>query len=151
MKNIVKLLSFIMVFGFFACEADEYPVPDIEKVPVYAITETGSNDLFELNVYQNNSLLSIWTKNGKVKVLATSAYSDTSDEINYMVSFTATENVTVSDSEGVESVVVRSYDYVIDASKETGVGTLSITTVVDEISETIEYNNVMIKVDSVYN
>ncbi|MBI9057101.1 MAG: hypothetical protein JEZ01_04970 [Labilibaculum sp.] len=150
MKNIIKLLSFIMVFAFISCEPDEYAVPDIDKVPVYNITETGSNDLFEINVYQNNPLLSIWTNKGKVRVLATSAYADTSDDTNYMVSFTATEKVKVVDSEGVESVVVKSYDYTISGDKATGEGSMDITTVVDGVSDTVSYN-MMIKTDTVYN
>ncbi|BAX78481.1 hypothetical protein [Labilibaculum antarcticum] len=150
MKNIIKLLSLILVFATFSCEYEEYDVPDIELTSVYTISETNNETMDQINIYRETALLTVW--NDKfISSYETNNYSDTSDETTYMVSFTATESVTVTDAEGNESMGTKTYDYVISADKVTGVTSVEIlVTQPDASTSTISVSGTLTETE-VYN
>ena len=123
--------------GSWAAEA-------LARSGVCKITLIDHDDIASSNINRQIHSTSDTLNQSKVEVMARRIESINPDCECHTIDDFLTETT-------MEKYLSRGYDYVIDASKETGVGTLSITTVVDEISETIEYNNVMIKVDSVYN
>lgn len=150
MKNIIKLLSLILVFATFACEYEEYDVPDIELTSVYTISETNNGTMDKINIYRETALLTVW--NDKfISSYATNSYSDTSDEATYILTFTAVENVTVTDAEGNESMGVKTYDYVITADKLTGVASVEILITQPDASTSTVIVSGVLSEDKVYN
>ena len=150
MKNIIKLLSLILVFSTFSCDYEEYDVPDIDLTSVYSISETNNSTMDPINIYRETALLTVWNVKA-ISSYTTNSYSDTSDESTYMVSFTATESVTVTDAEGNESMGTKTSDYVISADKVTGLASVEIlVTQPDASTSTISVSGTLTETE-VYN
>ena len=118
----------VLVFATFACEPDEYPVPDIDLVSVYSLTETTNDNFSTVRIYQQKDLLTVTNKDGAIVTYETKDYTDTSDDLNFNVSVVALDSKTVTDGEGNKSEVQISYTYVLSAPVETGECVLTITT-----------------------
>lgn len=152
MKNIFKILGvFFVALIAFACEPDEYAVPDIDFVSVYNITETGNNSIFEINVYRKKALLIISTNKGKLTSYNTTAYSDTSDDLNYIVNVTAIEKKTVTDAEGVQTIETLNHAYAILADKVTGSCSITVTTTNADATPVVDTYNGVLAEKEVYN
>jgi len=151
-QNIFRILVLLLfTAAYSSCEPDDYPVPDIALTPVYAISQTGNNTLFSINVYQNVSRVTVWNKDGLGKSYPTKNYVDSSGESDYNIMFTAEETVTVTDSEGVKSTAVVTYDYVITGSKSTSVVSVVITkTGTDGVITTTTLPMAKIKLENIY-
>ncbi|PKQ64281.1 hypothetical protein BZG02_05535 [Labilibaculum filiforme] len=102
-------------------------MPDIDLTAVYSITETNNAKMDQINIYREEALLTVWDGNF-ITSYVTTAYSDTSDELNYMVNVTAVEKKTVTDEAGIETIETLTHAYVVVADKATGVCSITITT-----------------------
>ena len=128
MKNILNIVALLFALVYMSsCEPEEYDIPDIDLTPVYSISETGNDNLSTINIYREKGLLTVWNKDGAVTLFSTKDYSDSSDDVNCLVTVTAIEEVTVTDGEGNETLGTITYDYDLVANKETGVCNVSIT------------------------
>jgi len=151
-KNILLLFTvFALVFSFSSCEDDVDPIPDINLTPVYSIT-TGNNSLKTIHVYREKNLLTVTDNVGKVLAYDTENYADTTDDLNYMVAVTALEQVIVATENDAETTVTITKDYVVTADKETGIGTVSITTTnADETTSVVSLSGVKVVEEEVFN
>lgn len=152
MKNIFKILGvFFVALIAFSCEPDEYDVPDIDLVPVYNISETGNNNMFEMNIYREQNLFTVWTNKGKISSFTTTGFSDTSDELNYMVTFSRKETVIETDDEGNETSSIVSYAYELTGAKDADTVTLkTVKTNSDETTSESSVSGILIEKE-VYN
>lgn len=150
MKNIIKLLSLILVFATFSCEYEEYDVPDIDLTSVYSISETNNGAMDQINIYRETALLTVWNDNF-ISSYNTTGYSDTSDELNYMVAVTAIEKKTVTDENGNDTIETINHAYVLVADKETGSCTIDITTTFADASTSVSTVSGTLTMTEIYN
>lgn len=151
MKNTLILFSFIIiaVFNSSCGDGKDWPQPNIEMVPVYAISGiTGSGAPAEIDLYKTVNLVIVFENANTLKSYNARNYADTSDETTYQVSVTAVKLVKQSDGTMGEVTIA----YVLSADKATGAGTLLVTTTdaaggtsektfsVSSIVETEKYN-----------
>ncbi|QHI39220.1 hypothetical protein IMCC3317_46250 [Kordia antarctica] len=133
MKNSIKyILLLLITTSFFSCEEENnFQEPDIQLTSVYTLTDIDVTDApVKINIYREKNLIIEYVSDVTPLSFTSNNYSDTSDDVNYQISVTKTDDTT-------------SYSYVIAADRVTGDGTLTI-------DGTTVYNITVIE-DQVYN
>ena len=135
MKNIIKCLGlFAMVFTLFSCDEESpFIEPNVELVPVYAITDiVGTNAPLAINIYREKDLIVEYTSSVDAFSYTSASFSDTSTDTNYEISV-------------AKLVDGNAIGYWISADKTTGVGTLTV------VSDTEVVYQINISEKEVYN
>lgn len=116
MKNNIKYLGlFAIVLFFFSCsEESNFKEPDIDLVPVYAITNiVGTNAPYAINIYREKPIIIVYTTSVNPISYTATGYTDNSTESSYDITVNR-----VSENETIK--------YTITADKATGVGNLTV-------------------------
>lgn len=133
MKKILKYLTVLLVvFSLTSCEEENnFKESEVSLTSVYSISEFSGGSLYKVNVYQKENLIIEYETASIVKKFASSNFSDSSNDTNYMFS------VDKIDEAGT------AINYTVTADKTTGIGNLTI-------NGTISYN-IKLKDEQVYN
>ena len=112
-------------------EENNFKESEVSLTSVYSISEISGGSLYKVNVYQKENLIIEYETASFVKKFASSNFSDSSNDTNYMFS------VDKIDEAGT------TINYTVTADKTTGIGNLTI-------NGTISYN-IKLKDAQVYN
>ncbi|BAX81109.1 hypothetical protein [Labilibaculum antarcticum] len=135
MRNIIYLGSLLVVLVFaISCDEEEWEAADIEKVPVYAITDIqGKSAPHAIDVYRNNDFM-IEFKNANVAVFYDIAsYLDHSTDTTYQ--FTYSMQRPALTTLGADTLITNLYE-IKGTKKALNIGTLKIGEVVS-LTDTI--------------
>lgn len=116
MKTIIKYISILaIVLTFTNCEEESnFQDPNIALVPVYSITDIqGTNTPFKINIYKLKSLIIEYSSSVNATSYTSSSYMDTSTDTNYEISVNKMDDGST-------------VNYLINADKATGVGTMTV-------------------------
>lgn len=151
MKNIILLGSFLaFLLMFSSCEDNDWPEPDIEKVPVYSITGiSGSGAPHALEVYRNEDTpLMIEFKNANLLAnYKTSDYVDASTESTFNITYSIQRPAVTA--AGEDTVITNLYE-LVGSKEDVGLDTLNIG-VVSSVDTTYSEFIMTIKLEERYN
>ncbi|MDW5288071.1 hypothetical protein [Formosa sp. PL04] len=156
MKNILKIASILaLVLVVFSCEEESnFEEPNIELVPVYAITNiTGTNALYQINVYKDTPLTVEYVAEVQLNSYDMLGFQDASTDTEYNVSWGVVKDRESGDLDADDNVIMENYtvNYVLTGSKEWGTGVLNASNVyADGTTLDLDYT-VSIANEEVYN
>lgn len=135
MRNIIYLGSLLALMVFtISCDEEQWEASDIEKVPVYAITDIeGGYAPYAIDVYRNNNFMIEFENANVLEYYDIKSYLDVSTDTTYK--FTYSMQRPALTSLGVDTLITNLYE-VIGTKKKMNSGTLKIGEVVS-LTDTI--------------
>lgn len=152
MKNINKIIGLLLlVISFVACdEENHFQDSNIALTSVYSVTNISNNGPFKINVYQDNALVIEYVSASNAVKYTSSGYVDSSTETDYQLEWQITKERLV-DNDGIEELETYTAAHILSADKESGLGSVDVTSTFKDGSSVITVHNVTVTEDEVYN
>ncbi|BDD02341.1 hypothetical protein [Persicobacter psychrovividus] len=125
MKKIRNILMVIIATLAMACEKEDLR-PDLNKVPVYSIYETGHKAYEMINFYHDQPLVINWEANRQVTAFDQIDFSDNTDEEKYDFVSVSEKNEEILDDMGEPTEQTYIYTHKVTGDKITGKGQTEI-------------------------